>query len=303
MLKITPLAAIDIGSNAVRLLITNVEQYQNETVFKKVTWVRVPLRLGADVFATEHMISLERQAHLLEIMQGFYHLMRAFDVQQYRACATSAMREAINGPQVVKYIRENSGVNIEIISGQDEAEIIMNSGLAEVVGNKGCYLFVDVGGGSTELTIFANGDNVASRSFPIGTVRMLAGTMEQRTPSDIKKWLKFQTLQYTPTAVVGSGGNISKVFKLLNKKEKETMTFAQMKILYDYIDSFTMEQRIHSLRLNPHRADVIIPALNIFLMVMKSTKINEVIVPKMGVVDGIIRTLYGKQKAQETEKS
>lgn len=292
MLKITPLAAIDIGSNAVRLLVANVEQYANETVFKKVTWVRVPLRLGADVFAIEKTITPEREAHLTEIMQGFSHLMRAYGIKKYRACATSAMREALNGAQVVDNVRAKSGVNIEIIDGQNEAEIISQSGLLDSISDKGCCLLVDVGGGSTELTIFDKGNNVASRSFPIGTVRMLAETVNDDTPKDIKKWLKFQCMQHSPTTIIGSGGNISKVHKLLNKKEKESMNYAEMKVLFDYIESFSMEERIHTLRLNPHRADVIVPAIKIFLMVMKNTKINEVVVPKMGVVDGIIRTLY-----------
>lgn len=294
MLKITPLGAIDIGSNAIRLQITNVEQYAAETVFKKVSWVRVPLRLGEDAFSTQKTITPEKIEQLKNVMCGYAHLMKAYNVEHYRACATSAIREATNKCEVIDYIRQVSGVEIEIISGSEEAEIVMNSGLDQVVGGKGNYLFVDVGGGSTELSVFAAGKCVESRSFPVGTVRMLQDTVGENVIKDMKKWLKFQQMHHAPTTVVGSGGNISKVSRMLNKKERETMNYTEMKVLLDYIESFSMEDRIHTLRLNPHRADVIVPALKIFLTAMKSCKINEVIVPKMGMVEGITRILHKK---------
>lgn len=291
MLKITPIGAIDIGSNAIRLQVTNVEQYENETVFKKVTWVRVPLRLGEDVFTTG-MIGEDRKAHLLEIMKGFRHLMNAYNVEHYQACATSAMREAANGQEVVEFLKREADIQIDIIAGQAEADIIFASGLSEVVQSGATYLFVDVGGGSTELTIFSGGKRIESRSFPIGTVRILASGVDKKVWDDMKKWLKFQQMNYAPTMVVGSGGNISKVQRMLSKKEKDSMNYTEMKVLYDYIDSFSIEERVHQLRLNPHRADVIIPALKIFLTVMKHCKINQVIVPKMGVVEGITKVVY-----------
>lgn len=291
MLKITPIGAIDIGSNAVRLQITNVEEYATETIFKKVTWVRVPLRLGEDVFTQGH-IGEDRKAHLLEIMRGFRHLMNAFNVTSYQACATSAMREALNGEEIVEYIRENTNIQIDVIGGQQEADIIFASGLDEFISVKTTYLFVDVGGGSTELTIFSGGKRVDSRSFPVGTVRLLASKVDKKVWDDMKKWLKFQLLSHTPTVVVGSGGNISKVQRMLGKKEKEPMNYTEIKVLYDYIDSFSMEERIHQLRLNPHRADVIIPALKILLTVMKCCKIDQVLAPKMGMVEGITKLLY-----------
>lgn len=295
MLKTTAIGAIDIGSNAIRMQITNVEQYASETVFKKVSWVRVPLRLGEDAFSNGRIISEEKIAHLEDIMCGFAHLMRAFNVEKYRACATSAMREAENGDKIVEYIRERSGIEIEIIGGSAEAEIVANSGLQELVGGTGSYLFVDVGGGSTELTVFNRGRKVDSRSFPVGTVRMLQDTVGQTVMKDVKKWLKFQQLNYSPTMIIGSGGNIAKVARMLNKKDREPMNYAEMKVLYDYIDSFSIEERIHTLKLNTHRADVIIPALKIFLSVMKSCKINEVMVPKMGMVEGITRILFDQK--------
>lgn len=291
MLKITPIGAIDVGSNAVRLQITNVEEYATETIFKKVTWVRVPLRLGEDVFTQGH-IGEDRKAHLLEIMRGFRHLMNAFNVTSYQACATSAMREALNGEEIVEYIRENTNIQIDVIGGQQEADIIFASGLDEFISVKTTYLFVDVGGGSTELTIFSGGKRVDSRSFPVGTVRLLASKVDKKVWDDMKKWLKFQLLSHTPTVVVGSGGNISKVQRMLGKKEKEPMNYTEIKVLYDYIDSFSMEERIHQLRLNPHRADVIIPALKILLTVMKCCKIDQVLAPKMGMVEGITKLLY-----------
>lgn len=300
MLKITPIGAIDIGSNAIRLQVTNVEEYANETVFKKVTWVRVPLRLGEDVF-TQGAIGDDKRDHLLDIMKGFHHLMRAYNVVKYQACATSAMREASNGEQIVDFIEQNSGVKIDVIGGAIEADIIFASGLSEVIQQGVTYLFVDVGGGSTELTIFSGGKRVDSRSFPVGTVRILSGKVDKKVWDDMKKWLKFQLLNHTPTVIVGSGGNINKVQRMLGKKEKDSMNYTEMKVLYDYIDSFSMEERIHQLRLNPHRADVIIPALKIFLTVMKSCKINQVVSPKMGMVEGITRKLFGEIQDQHQQ--
>lgn len=296
MLKITPIGAIDIGSNAVRLQVTNVEQYATETVFKKVTWVRIPLRLGEDVFGAQREIGPEKIERLKDIMCGFGYLMKAYGIEKYRACATSAIREAANKCEVVDYIKEASGIQIEIISGIEEAKVVINSGLEDIIGSSGSYLFVDVGGGSTELSVFVGGVCVDSRSFPVGTVRMLQGTVGENVVKDMKKWLKFQQLHHSPSRIIGSGGNISKVGRMLNKKEREAFCYTEMKVLLDYIESFSIEERIHTLRLNPHRADVIAPALKIFLTVMKSCKINEVVVPKMGMVEGITRLLYTENR-------
>lgn len=301
MLKITPIGAIDIGSNAIRLQVTNVEQYATETVFKKVTWVRIPLRLGEDAFGEQQTIGPEKIERLKDIMCGFGYLMKAYGITKYRACATSAIREAANKCEVIDYIKQASGIQIEIISGSQEAKVVLNSGLEDVVGSSGSYLFVDVGGGSTELSVFVGGKCAESRSFPVGTVRMLQGTVGQDVVKDMKKWLKFQQMSHSPSRIVGSGGNISKVGRMLNKKEREVFNYTEMKLLLDYIESFTMEERIHTLRLNPHRADVIVPALKIFLTVMKSCKINEVIVPKMGMVEGITRLLYADETTTKTE--
>lgn len=294
MLKITPVGAIDIGSNAIRLQITNIEHYQKERVLKKVTWVRVPLRLGEDVFSSG-AITDAKLLKLEEVMLSFSYMMKAFNVQKYRACATSAMREASNSAEVVKTIKERTGIDIEVIDGSQEADIILEGGLSEIVsGGDKNYLFVDVGGGSTELTVFSGGKRVDSRSFPLGTVRILSGGVDKSSWDDMKKWVKYQSLRTSSMVVVGSGGNISKVGRMLGKKESQAMNYTELKVLYDYIDSFSMEERIHQLRLNPHRADVIVPALKIFLTVMKTAKIDQVITPKIGVVEGITRLLYNQ---------
>lgn len=294
MLKITPVGAIDIGSNAIRLQITNIEHYQKERVLKKVTWVRVPLRLGEDVFSLG-AITDAKLLKLEEVMLSFSYMMKAFNVQKYRACATSAMREASNSAEVVKTIKERTGIDIEVIDGAQEADIILEGGLSEIVsGGDKNYLFVDVGGGSTELTVFSGGKRVDSHSFPLGTVRILSGGVDKSSWDDMKKWVKYQSLRTSSMVVVGSGGNINKVGRMLGKKESQTMSFTELKVLYDYIDSFSMEERIHQLRLNPHRADVIVPALKIFLTVMKTAKIDQVITPKIGVVEGITRLLYNQ---------
>lgn len=292
MLKITPVGAIDIGSNAIRLQITNIEHYQKERVLKKVTWVRVPLRLGEDVFSVG-AIGDAKLLKLEEVMHSFWYMMKAFNVQTYRACATSAMREASNSALVIETIKERTGIEIEVIDGAQEADIILEGGLAEIVsGVDKNYLFVDVGGGSTELTVFSGGKRVDSRSFPLGTVRILSGSVDKSSWDDMRKWVKYQSLRTSSMVVVGSGGNISKVVRMLGKKESQPISYTELKVLYDYIDSFSLEERIHQLRLNPHRADVIAPALKIFLTVMKTAKIDQVITPKMGVVEGITRILY-----------
>lgn len=292
MLKITPIGAIDIGSNAIRLQITNIEHYQNEQVLKKVTWVRVPLRLGEDVFSGG-AITDTKLLKLEQVMLSFSYMMKAFNVQTYKAYATSAMREATNAAQVIEIIKERAGIEIQVIDGTQEAEIILEGGLSEIIGSSDKnYLFLDVGGGSTELTVFSHGKRIESRSFPLGTVRLLAGTVNDSAWDELKKWVKYQSLKTASMTVVGSGGNITKVGRMLGKEENQPISYTEIKVLYDYIESFSLEERIHQLRLNPHRADVIVPALKILLTVLKTAKIDQVITPKIGVVEGITRQLY-----------
>lgn len=224
-------------------------------------------------------------------MQGFSYIMSAFNVEAYRAYATCAMREALNGEEIVQELKEASDLNVEIISGVKEAETIFAGGMKEVVDNDKTYLYVDVGGGSTEVVVYSKGTKVDARSFPLGTVRMLNDAVEKGEMKSFKAWLKNIYQKYTPDYIIGSGGNINKVHKLLNKKEKETITYQELEILYKYIKSFNLEERERVLKLNTYRADVIIPAMKIFLTVGKTCQVNEIIVPKLGLSDGIIRIL------------
>ena len=284
------LAAIDIGTNAVRLFISSMEEYPTEVLYKKIAFIRVPLRLGDDVFTTEK-IEEKKRKRLRETMQGFSYIMSAFNVEAYRAYATCAMREALNGEEIVQELKEASDLNVEIISGVKEAETIFAGGMKEVVDNDKTYLYVDVGGGSTEVVVYSKGTKVDARSFPLGTVRMLNDAVEKGEMKSFKAWLKSIYQKYTPDYIIGSGGNINKVHKLLNKKEKETITYQELEILYKYIKSFNLEERERVLKLNTYRADVIIPAMKIFLTVGKTCQVNEIIVPKLGLSDGIIRIL------------
>lgn len=289
------LAAIDIGTNAVRLFISSVEEYPTEVLYKKIAFIRVPLRLGDDVFTTGK-IEDKKRIRLRETMQGFSYIMSAFNVEAYRAYATCAMREALNGEEIVKELKEASDLNVEIISGVKEAETIFAGGMKEVVDNDKTYLYVDVGGGSTEVVVYSKGTKVDARSFPLGTVRMLNDAVEKGEMKSFKTWLKSIYQKYTPDYIIGSGGNINKVHKLLNKKEKESITYQELEILYKYIKSFNLEERERVLKLNTYRADVIIPAMKIFLTVGKTCQVNEIIVPKLGLSDGIIRILANEMK-------
>lgn len=292
------LGAIDIGSNAIRLLINYVEQ-NGTVVFKKAAFIRVPIRLGEDVF-TQGSIGNEKRERFCVAMQAFSHLMKTFNVRAYRACATSAMREAKNGAEVVEYIRCNSGVVIEIISGKEEAETIFEAGdIAGLMNADRSYLYVDVGGGSTEVTIYSNHQRVTSESFPLGTVRMLSDAVDKGEMKRFKEWLKEVAEPYNPIAIIGSGGNINKVHKLLSKKEKESLHYVEMKLLYDQLDGMDYEDRIKKFGLNTYRADVIMPALKIFLTVGKACKIDEIIVPKIGLADGIIHKLHNQNNPKK----
>lgn len=285
------LAAIDIGSNAIRLLIKYAER-NGTTEFKKAAFIRVPVRLGEDVF-TVGRIENEKQEELLNSMRAFSYLMRAFNVTRYRACATSAMREAGNGNEVVGLIREKASVDVEVISGVEEAETIFKAGnISGWMDRNKSYLYVDVGGGSTEITIYSNHQRVDSRSFPLGTVRIISDAVGKNAWAEFREWLRNVALPFQPAAIIGSGGNINKTHKLLGKKEKETLCYPELKMFYDRLKGMTYEERIEKLRINAYRADVIMPALKIFLTVGKCCGIDEIIVPKIGLADGIIYQLY-----------
>ena len=284
--------AIDIGSNAIRLLINYVEEYKKETEFKKAAFVRVPIRLGDDVF-TDGYISDSKAYALSSALEAFSALLQTFQVNDYRAYATSAMREAKNGMNIVKTISQNSGIQIEIIDGNVEANTIYAAGgLNKVLDKSKTYLYVDVGGGSTEIVVYAKGRQITARSFKLGTVRFLCNAVEPQETGNLIEWLTDITTLYTPVGIIGSGGNINKAHKLLDKKSKETIRTEELLSLYQQLYSLSVEERMESLHLNENRADVIVPALYIFTTIAQICKTEIFIVPKLGLVDGIIRQLY-----------
>jgi len=283
-------AAIDIGSNAVRLLIADINKTEYGYSFKKNTLVRVPLRLGDDAFL-DHHISDRKVADLLKTMAAFKNLMDVYHVDKYLACATSAMREAENGAEIIKKVKETAGIDLEIIEGQREANIIYANHIEENLDVKKSYLYIDVGGGSTELSVFVNRIPVASKSFDIGTIRILDNQDKDETWEDMKNWVKEHTKNLKNVAGIGTGGNINKLFRMSDEKEGNPLTFLKLKDLYNRLNGYSLKERINVLGLNPDRADVIIPACEIYITLLKWTGIKQIYVPKVGMVDGIISLL------------
>jgi exopolyphosphatase / guanosine-5'-triphosphate,3'-diphosphate pyrophosphatase len=283
--------AIDIGSNAVRLLITNVFESENGPIFKKSSLVRVPVRLGEDVFTTG-AISPDKQEKLVNTIHAFKLLLGIHGVVSYRACATSAMRNATNGEELAERITEEIGVEIEIIQGTKEADIIFSNHFEERLYKDRSYLYIDVGGGSTELTVFSDNRPQASRSFRIGTLRLLNNRVEPEYWDKLLNWIGKHTEGLTKLDAIGSGGNINKLYKMAELTGGAPMQVGKLESLHAMLDNLTYEQRIAQLGLNPDRADVIVPACEIFLAVMKRAKIKDIIVPEFGLSDGITRLLY-----------
>lgn len=283
-------AAIDIGSNAVRLLIADVMETAEPITFKKNTLIRVPLRLGDDAFI-DKKISPKKVENLVKTMSAFKNLMEIYGVTEYLACATSAMREAENGQDIVQHVKENAGINLEIVAGQREANIIYASHFEEKLERKKNYLYIDVGGGSTELSFFSDGILVASQSFNIGTIRILDNQDKAETWKEMEQFLSAKTKAYKDITGIGTGGNINKLFKLSEEKEGKAMSFNKLKSLHHHLSSYSLKDRIQVLGLNNDRADVIIPAALIFITVMKWAGIKNILVPKVGMVDGIIQLL------------
>jgi exopolyphosphatase/guanosine-5'-triphosphate,3'-diphosphate pyrophosphatase len=286
-------AAIDIGSNAVRLLIADIIENNGSVSFKKNTLIRVPLRLGDDAFL-DHHLSDKKSADLLKTMQAFRNLMDVYKIADYMAFATSAMREAKNGEKIVKLIKEEAKIDLEIIEGQKEAKIIYSSHAEQNIDKSKNYLYIDVGGGSTELSLFSAGELWASRSFNIGTIRMLDNQDTEETWEEMRSFLRENTRQFKTILGIGTGGNINKLYKLSEEKDKAPLSFGKLKSLYNYLNSFSLKDRINVLGLNQDRADVIIPACEIYLNVMKNANIKNMYVPTVGLVDGIIQTLIEK---------
>ncbi len=282
--------AIDIGSNAVRLLIAEIIENNGSVSFKKTSLIRVPLRLGDDAFLHQH-ISDKKADDLVKTMHAFRNLMDVYKVKDYLAFATSAMREAKNGNDVVQRIINEANINLEIIHGQKEAKIIYASHADQAIDKNKTYLYIDVGGGSTELSLFADGQVVASKSFNLGTIRILDNQDTEETWNDMHDFLREHTRNFKGIAGIGTGGNINKLYKLADEKDKAPMSFSKLKSLYTYLNSFSLKDRINVLGLNHDRADVIIPACEIYLSVMKWGGIKQIYVPSVGMVDGIIQTL------------
>lgn len=293
-MKIKKYAAIDVGSNAVRLLIANVIiEKDKETLYRKSSLVRVPIRLGADSFV-KGSISDTNVKRMIDAMNAFQLLMNINDVERCKACATSAIREADNGQETVRAIFEKTGIKIDIIDGKEEAAIIASTDLNELIESDFTYLYVDVGGGSTEFTIFSKGKIVTSKSFKMGTVRLLNNdkATNKRIFKEVEHWIKSNTNSFKKISLIGSGGNINKIFKMSGRPLGKPLSYIYLKAHYQFLKQMSYNERITELGLNPDRADVIIPATKIYLSAMKWSGAQKIYVPKIGLSDGIIKGLH-----------
>ncbi|MFH4969134.1 exopolyphosphatase [Gaetbulibacter sp. M240] len=301
MLSIKKYAAIDIGSNAVRLLISNIIEQKGKPVqFKKNSLVRVPIRLGADVFVKQK-ISKENTKRMLDTMLAFKLLMNSHKVVKYKACATSAMRESSNGREVAELIKKHADISIDIIDGEEEAAIIAATDLNKFIDDSKTYLYVDVGGGSTEFSIIDQGEKVVSRSFKIGTVRLLNDMVSKEAWDELQRWISEYSKKYEKITVIGSGGNINKIFKVSGKKLGKPLSYFYMTSYYNTLQTYSYEERITELDLNQDRADVIIPAMRIYLSSMKWSGAKNIIVPKIGLADGVIKSIYYDTVSSNTQ--
>lgn len=295
-------AAIDVGSNAVRLLIKHVEEDGSKPEFSKVLMVRVPLRLGFDVFATGK-ISEKKEKNMIRLMKSFKYLMKVYDVEDYRACATSAMRDAKNGLRIIKRIRKKAGIRMEIIDGQEEARIIYSNHLTCMGDSKGNYAYVDVGGGSTEINLLSQGQLVCSRSYNVGTVRILNQAVAESEWERMKTDLSDLAKSYSQINIIGSGGNINKLYRLVEKKDKKLsrMSVTTLRELHETLKGLSIEERMAKYDMKPDRADVIVPAGDIFLLIADLLSTTYIYVPVIGLSDGMIDEIY--EKHQEKLKS
>ena len=288
------LAAIDIGTNACRLLITEVVQIENEKpVFTKLNLIRVPLRLGFDVFETGE-ISRGKKEMILQTMKAYAHLIKAYRVEKSIAVATSAMRDARNRDEIVTNIFLETGISIKVITGDFEASLIYENHIAENLNENSNYLYVDVGGGSTELTFFANNELVFKKSFNIGTIRLLKNTADENVWDEMKESIRQKIKGQKKIIAIGTGGNINKVFSMSKKKEGKPLSVELLKDYYRELSSCTLDERIKIYNLREDRADVIVPALLIYIQIMKWADINEILVPKIGLADGLVQHLYAE---------
>ena len=294
-------AAIDIGSNAMRLLFCRVFTVDGRAHFNKEELIRMPIRLGEDVFL-DGKISAGKADKLIMTLKGFYELIKAYGVESFKAIATSAMRDASNSAEIINRIKNETGLSVEIIDGKREASLVFSNHIEEILNPKYAYLYIDVGGGSTELTLYYDSKVIAARSFNIGTVRMLLEKVDKAEWEEMKAWVKKNTYGIHPLYGIGSGGNINKIFKMSGKKETKHLSYDKLKGLYDMLASYTYQERIERLDLKPDRADVILPAAKIFLSVMKNAEIEKVFVPQIGLSDGLVHEMYEKTLAKKAIK-
>ena len=296
-MKVKKLAAIDIGSNAIRILIANVVQEVGEhPVYMKSEMIRVPIRLGQDSF-TVGEISKKNMKRVVKAMKAFRLIMKVNGVKHYMACATSALRESNNADELVAWVKKKAKIKIEVIDGRKEAEIISNTTILNDFGQNLNYLYVDVGGGSTEFSLLQDGKRIVSKSFKTGTVRMINNMVNEKVWLEIEKWIQTHTTGIKKIALLGSGGNINKIFKLSNIKEGKPLTYIKINAIYQDLKKLTYEQRILKYNLNLDRADVILPALEIYLKALKWSGATKVFVPKIGLADGMIKMMYKKFNA------
>jgi exopolyphosphatase/guanosine-5'-triphosphate,3'-diphosphate pyrophosphatase len=294
-------AAIDIGSNAIRLLIEEVHSDGDNYHIEKVSLTRVPVRLGEDVF-TNGKISKEKIRQLIKTMRAFWYLMDVHNIEYYRACATSAMREAKNRKSVIDRLKKEAYIDIEVLSGDEEANLIFENYFAQNINHKGNYLYIDVGGGSTELTLIKQGKRIKSKSFDVGTVRMLTNSTDKSVWDKARRWIQSAIEENEHLTAIGTGGNINTIFKIQGKKPTDLLSRKELEGQYEMLKSYTLEERIIKLKMKPDRADVIIPAAEIYLRLMNYAGIEKMQVPKIGLSDGIILDLFNWWKQQPQTK-
>lgn len=295
------LAAIDIGSNAARLLITEVIHGNGKPQFNKLNLVRVPLRLGFDVFERSE-ISPEKEEMIVNTIKAYKHLLDVYDVKYLKACATSAMRDAKNSEAIIQRVKSETGIEIEVITGDMEATLVYENHVAESMASDHSYLYIDVGGGSTELTFFADGRLKFKESFNIGTIRLLKGLVEDALWEQMRDFIRRGIKGHDNDVIaIGSGGNINKVFSLSKRKEGKPLPLELLKDYHKELSSFSVEDRIRIYKLKEDRADVIVPALSIYINVMRWANAPEIYVPKIGLADGLVQHLYEEVKMREIE--
>ena len=289
-------AAIDIGSNGARLLIKRFDDNAPEfDRIKRVLFIRVPLRLGKDVF-TLGKISKEREVMMMHMMKGFKHFMLLNQVDDYRACATAAMRDAENGKKIMKSIMQETGIKLEIIRGEEEARLLCNNVIEQTNSNSGSYAYVDVGGGSTEISLLHDGVLEESHSFNIGTLRMLSGKVTNATKYQMRGMLDMYAEEFPGAQIIGSGGNINKLFKLThNKNDEKVIKVSELREIYEELAQLNEEERKEKYGLKDDRVDVIIPAAEIFLMVASGLKCDTIYVPNISLADSIVDGMYRSQ--------